>query len=175
MGEQGGGAGGDHSGAFSDLVRCLWVWHHINDPLCRRDHFVFNDKCAAGTGRFFETLARILHLEIAKLSEKGRNTDPSVKITSTCVVFAENEIINLLARGFDSEKIIDITDANSQLQAQLKNAKVKMWIDVYNILNDDQKEKWTGFFERMIYDDKMRNRNGRRMMGRQKMKAGMDQ
>lgn len=70
------------------------------------DHFVFNDKCAAGTGRFFETLSRILHLEIEKLSEKGRDTDPAIKITSTCVVFAENEIINLLARGFEPEKII---------------------------------------------------------------------
>jgi (R)-2-hydroxyacyl-CoA dehydratese activating ATPase len=70
------------------------------------DHFVFNDKCAAGTGRFFETLARILHLDVEKLSGKGQDTDPSIKITSTCVVFAENEIINLLARGFEAEKII---------------------------------------------------------------------
>jgi (R)-2-hydroxyacyl-CoA dehydratese activating ATPase len=70
------------------------------------DHFVFNDKCAAGTGRFFETLARILHLDVGELSEKEHAEESSIKITSTCVVFAENEIINLLARGFESEAII---------------------------------------------------------------------
>ena len=76
------------------------------DPEGNIDHFVFNDKCAAGTGRFFETLARMLHLDMAALSEKGHEMRRAIKITSTCVVFAENEIINLLAKGFDAEEII---------------------------------------------------------------------
>jgi predicted CoA-substrate-specific enzyme activase len=70
------------------------------------DRFVFNDKCAAGTGRFFETLARILHLDIVDLGHRGNTAENPVKINSTCVVFAENEIINLLAKGFESDTII---------------------------------------------------------------------
>lgn len=70
------------------------------------DHFIFNDKCAAGTGRFFETLARILHLDFAEIARKGQTDENQIKITSTCVVFAENEIINLLAKGYHPEPII---------------------------------------------------------------------
>lgn len=70
------------------------------------DRFIFNDKCAAGTGRFFETLARILHLDIVELGHRGGIAENPVKINSTCVVFAENEIINLLAGGCESDVII---------------------------------------------------------------------
>lgn len=61
--------------------------------------FVLNDRCAAGTGRFLEVMARALKLEMAEFSslyEKSLNPCP---INSTCIVFAESEVISLVAQG----------------------------------------------------------------------------
>jgi predicted CoA-substrate-specific enzyme activase len=60
--------------------------------------FAMNDKCAAGTGRFLQVMATALGLDV---SELGDNEDPSRihMISSMCTVFAESEIIGLLARG----------------------------------------------------------------------------
>ena len=61
--------------------------------------FAMNDRCAAGTGRFLEVLATRLGLDWARLAElSGQSQRPAV-ISNTCVVFAETEIIGLLAEG----------------------------------------------------------------------------
>jgi len=67
--------------------------------------FAMNDKCAAGTGRFLEVMATALGLDV---SELGYAEDPSRKlaISSMCTVFAESEIIGLLARGNPKGNII---------------------------------------------------------------------
>jgi len=66
--------------------------------------FRMNDKCAAGTGRFFEIAAKILD---TPLDEFGCATpEEPVNINSTCVVFAESEIVSLMARGVDKHRII---------------------------------------------------------------------
>lgn len=72
------------------------------------EKFIMNDKCAAGTGRFIEMSSR--NLEIS-LDEFGRSCScfahtPPVDINSTCAVFAESEIIGLLAGGCEREAII---------------------------------------------------------------------
>lgn len=70
-------------------------------------NFAMNDKCAAGTGRFLEMTARNLELEVDQLGEyHGRLQGVPSTITSTCTVFAESEIIGLLARGESREEII---------------------------------------------------------------------
>jgi predicted CoA-substrate-specific enzyme activase len=69
-------------------------------------NFVMNDKCAAGTGRFLDVMARAMETEIkdfGPLALKGQH--PS-EISSVCTVFAESEIISLVAKG---EKREDIT------------------------------------------------------------------
>ncbi|MFA7077834.1 MAG: acyl-CoA dehydratase activase [Syntrophomonas sp.] len=60
--------------------------------------FAMNDKCAAGTGRFLQVMATALGLDV---SELGDAEDPAqmLSISSMCTVFAESEIIGLLARG----------------------------------------------------------------------------
>jgi len=68
--------------------------------------FVMNDKCAAGTGRFLEKLAQILELGIEELDSLALNHDRVITISSTCVVFAESEIIGLLANEEKAENII---------------------------------------------------------------------
>lgn len=69
-------------------------------------NFVMNDKCAAGTGRFLEVMARALELD---LEEFGRLSGPAASpaaISSICTVFAESEVISLIAKGERRENII---------------------------------------------------------------------
>ncbi|MCK5546742.1 MAG: 2-hydroxyglutaryl-CoA dehydratase [Rhodospirillaceae bacterium] len=61
-------------------------------------NFSMNDKCAAGTGRFLETLCRILEINVTELGETSLQSKVPIRINSTCAVFAESEVISLLAR-----------------------------------------------------------------------------
>lgn len=60
--------------------------------------FLMNDKCAAGTGRFLQVLSGILDMDLAALGEAAAHGTPAA-ISSMCAVFAETEIVGLLARG----------------------------------------------------------------------------
>ncbi len=63
--------------------------------------FLMNDKCAAGTGRFLELMARVLEIDLSDygiLTEKSRE---AVTLSSTCAVFAESELVGLIAQGKD--------------------------------------------------------------------------
>jgi len=66
--------------------------------------FIMNDKCAAGTGRFLQVMAGVLDLSLEELGLIAVGADP-VQISSMCTVFAESEIIGLLARGVGKESI----------------------------------------------------------------------
>lgn len=68
-------------------------------------HFTMNDKCAAGTGRFLESLARVLELPMEELGPLSLRSTTPLDINSTCVVFAESEVISLLARKKKREDI----------------------------------------------------------------------
>ena len=68
--------------------------------------FKMNDKCAAGTGRFFEVAGRILDTPVELFGEIARTVEDSVTINSTCAVFAESEIVSLMASGVGKERII---------------------------------------------------------------------
>lgn len=68
--------------------------------------FTMNDKCAAGTGRFLEMTARNLEIEVDELGAYHANAKGApVVINSTCTVFAESEIISLLAAGHGKEEV----------------------------------------------------------------------
>ncbi|MDR1657830.1 MAG: acyl-CoA dehydratase activase [Deltaproteobacteria bacterium] len=70
------------------------------------EDFKMNDKCAAGTGRFFEQVARILDTPIDQFGSLSLAADDPLELNSTCVVFAESEIVSLLAKGSRRENII---------------------------------------------------------------------
>lgn len=70
------------------------------------ENFVMNDKCAAGTGRFFEALARTLDIDVGDFSHISLKARSPCRINSLCVVFAESEVISLLARGKDLPDIV---------------------------------------------------------------------
>lgn len=67
--------------------------------------FLMNDKCAAGTGRFIEVMARVLGQDLDKLTEFTKGKTP-VPISSMCTVFAESEVVSLLAKGEDPGDIL---------------------------------------------------------------------
>jgi len=68
--------------------------------------FVMNDKCAAGTGRFLEVMARALKLELEELGACALRASKAADISSTCAVFAESEVITLVAEGVARDEIV---------------------------------------------------------------------
>ncbi len=62
-------------------------------------NFVMNEKCAAGTGRFLEVMARVLNCKLDDLDQLASEADKDIPISSVCTVFAESEVISRLAAG----------------------------------------------------------------------------
>ena len=67
--------------------------------------FVMNDKCAAGTGRFLEMIARTLEMDISELGAIALTSTEHIEITSMCSVFAESEVISLIANNKEKADI----------------------------------------------------------------------
>ncbi len=67
--------------------------------------FAMNDKCAAGTGRFLEVMATALEVELENLAVLSDQAVRAISISSTCTVFAETEVVSLLAGGADRAEI----------------------------------------------------------------------
>jgi predicted CoA-substrate-specific enzyme activase len=61
--------------------------------------FVMNDKCAAGTGRFLEMMARTLEISLAEISQIGLTWKEDITISSMCTVFADSEVVSLVAQN----------------------------------------------------------------------------
>jgi len=74
-------------------------------PDGRVKDFAMNDRCAAGSGRFLEVAAKILGTDLEGLGELARQAAAESEISSMCVVFAESEMIGMLARGFRREDV----------------------------------------------------------------------
>ena len=68
--------------------------------------FVMNDKCAAGTGRFLEVMARALEIDLDDFGELSLRARKPSSISSMCTVFAESEVISLIAKGESRENIV---------------------------------------------------------------------
>lgn len=62
-------------------------------------NFAMNDKCAAGTGRFLDVMARIIEVKVDDLERLSAESTKVVNISSTCTVFAESEVISQLAHN----------------------------------------------------------------------------
>lgn len=68
-------------------------------------NFTMNEKCAAGTGRFMEVMARVLGCKLSELSSLADRATREVSISSICTVFAESEVISRLATGEDRSDV----------------------------------------------------------------------
>lgn len=77
----------------------------INSQTGKLLKFEMNDKCSAGTGKFFEMMAATMGLSLAELAAAARRGGRSLEINSTCTVFAESEVISLLTSGASVDDI----------------------------------------------------------------------
>lgn len=77
---------------------------HLNEKGDVTD-FVMNDKCAAGTGRFLEMMARTLEVDIEDLGPLSLKSTENIEISSMCSVFAESEVISLIAQNKETSDI----------------------------------------------------------------------
>ncbi len=75
------------------------------NPAGRFDKFEMNDKCAAGTGRFLEIMALTLGYTLADFGKVALLAKKAEKISNMCTVFAESEVISLLAKGALREEV----------------------------------------------------------------------
>ena len=69
-------------------------------------NFVMNDKCAAGTGRFLEMMARTMEMGLDELSKRGLEYQEDITISSMCTVFAESEVVSLIAQNKATDDIV---------------------------------------------------------------------
>lgn len=68
-------------------------------------NFEMNDRCAAGTGKFLEIMAKTLCFDVDNFGSQCNITSENIKINSMCTVFAESEVISLIAKGVERELI----------------------------------------------------------------------
>ncbi|MBI5249303.1 MAG: 2-hydroxyglutaryl-CoA dehydratase [Desulfomonile tiedjei] len=76
------------------------------DPNGQVIDFAMNDKCAAGTGRFLEAMARALQVDIEELADLDLGASGNVTLSSMCTVFAESEVVSLIADGVEVREIV---------------------------------------------------------------------
>ena len=69
-------------------------------------NFAMNDKCAAGTGRFLEAMARALEVDIEELGKLDEGAKGNLVLSSMCTVFAESEVVSLIAEGERVREIV---------------------------------------------------------------------
>ena len=69
-------------------------------------NFVMNDKCAAGTGRFLEMMARTMEMNLDEMSKAGLEYKEDITISSMCTVFAESEVVSLIAQNKATDDIV---------------------------------------------------------------------
>lgn len=69
------------------------------------DDFAMNDRCASGTGRFYEVLARALECDIETLGGLALRGSPDLEVSGMCATFAETEIVSMLAQGLPTPDI----------------------------------------------------------------------
>jgi len=68
-------------------------------------NFAMNDKCAAGTGRFYEAMARSFERDLPTFSKLSLTAKNVIPITAQCTVFAESEVISLVGEGKPMDEI----------------------------------------------------------------------
>ncbi len=69
-------------------------------------NFVMNDKCAAGTGRFLEMMAKAMEMSLDEMSLAGLTYQEDITISSMCTVFAESEVVSLIAENKAVDDIV---------------------------------------------------------------------
>jgi predicted CoA-substrate-specific enzyme activase len=90
-------------------------------------NFVMNDKCAAGTGRFLEVMARALEVDLDQFGTLSLQADHPAKISNLCAVFAESEVVSLIAKGEKRENIIAGIHAAIGSRVMAMTGRLGLW------------------------------------------------
>jgi (R)-2-hydroxyacyl-CoA dehydratese activating ATPase len=69
--------------------------------------YIYNDKCASGTGRFLEVMAEALEIPLEEMGEVGARSTEKLSISNQCVIFAETEVVSLVNEGKETADIIN--------------------------------------------------------------------
>jgi predicted CoA-substrate-specific enzyme activase len=88
----------DMGGQDCKAIRCDGTGKLVN--------FAMNDKCAAGTGRFLELMARVVNVPLEELGGLSLQAKSTIRINSTCAVFGRSEVTALLRQGKDRAAVI---------------------------------------------------------------------
>ena len=94
-------------------ISCHAMGVHVTDPTVKAiidiggtvKNFAMNDKCAAGTGRFYEAMARSFEMSLPEFSNLSLTAKNVIPITAQCTVFAESEVITLVGEGKPMDEI----------------------------------------------------------------------
>ncbi|MEM2978371.1 MAG: acyl-CoA dehydratase activase [Candidatus Hadarchaeales archaeon] len=81
-------------------------------------NFVMNDKCAAGTGRFLELMAKTLGVGVEELGRLSLSSGKPIPITNVCAVYAQSEVLTQLAEGASAEDVA--AGVNQAMAARVK-------------------------------------------------------
>ncbi|MGD0233048.1 MAG: acyl-CoA dehydratase activase [Syntrophorhabdales bacterium] len=88
----------DIGGQFSKVIKI--------DENGRATNFILNEKCAAGSGKFLQVIARLLHIEISDIGQLSLKSQKPVEFNTGCAVFAESEAVSRIAEGALVEDIL---------------------------------------------------------------------
>jgi predicted CoA-substrate-specific enzyme activase len=88
----------DIGAQFSKVIRV--------DESGKVTHFILNEKCAGGSGRFLQIIARMLHVNFEEIGELSLKAQKPVEFTTGCAVFAESEAVSRVAEGARIEDIL---------------------------------------------------------------------
>ena len=69
--------------------------------------YIYNDKCASGTGRFLEVMADAMEVDLEEMGDVGKKAKERITISNQCVIFAETEVVSLINEGKDVSDIVD--------------------------------------------------------------------
>ena len=90
------------------------------------ENFAMNDKCAAGTGRFLEVMANALEVDLNQMGDISLKADNPSKISSICTVFAESEVISMIAGQRKRENIIAGIHKSAAARVAILAVKIKL-------------------------------------------------
>lgn len=94
------------------------------------EEIAVNEKCAAGTGSFAETMARALEMTLDEFAEKSLESEKRISMNAQCTVFAESEVVSLIHSGVDKKDIAKaVLDAIANRVAAMVR-KVKLETEV---------------------------------------------
>ncbi len=106
------GRGASHLGSPNGVIRTVIDLGGQDSKVISLDEkgkvvdFVMNDRCAAGTGRFLEVISGVLEMRLEDLGKLSLKSESPINISSICTVFAESEVISLIAQGKNKGDIV---------------------------------------------------------------------